>query len=70
MQQDLLQKKQYLIPDKYAIEWTDIEIINDSNGRPTINLNSINTENIESIDISISHCKEYATANVVVMLKK
>ena len=46
------------------------EIINDENGRPYINfLNTKIIEKIEDIDISISHCKEYAVATVVVMYK-
>lgn len=57
------------IPDKYSITWQDIEISNDETGRPKINLNNININNIEDIDLSISHCKQYATANVVVLFK-
>ena len=30
-------------------------------------LYNVNTKDIESIDISISHCKLYATANVVIL---
>lgn len=56
-----------LLPDKYSICWKDIEIINDKQGRPKVNLIGINTSNIENIDISISHCKDYAVANVVAM---
>lgn len=58
------------IKNKYEIEWKNIEVINDCNGRPTINLLDIEIEGIVSIDISISHCKEYAVANVVVIWKK
>lgn len=60
------------IENKYEISWKDIEILNDKNLRPYVNLlnrNIKNIENIEDIDISISHCKEYATANVVVLYK-
>lgn len=58
------------LDDKYSVSWQDFEVINDEQGRPQINLKNINTENIENIDISISHCKLYATANVVVLYKK
>ncbi len=58
-----------LLLDKYSICWKDIEIINDKQGRPKVNLIGINTSNIENIDISISHCREYAVANVVAMFK-
>lgn len=57
------------LDDKYSVCWKDFEVINDKQGRPQINLFNINMERIESIDISISHCKLYATANVVVLYK-
>ena len=57
------------IPDKYAIEWKNIETFNDSNGRPQIKLMGIEEKDIENIDVSISHCKEYAVANVVILFK-
>ena len=50
------------VDNKYSVDWKDIEIIDDENGRPKINLINSENYNIESIDISISHCKEYATA--------
>ena len=55
--------------NKYDIGWRHIEVINDENGRPHVNLLNINIPEIEEMDISISHCKEYATANVVVVWK-
>lgn len=57
------------LENKYSVSWKDFEIINDKQGRPKINLLNVNTDNIESIDVSISHCKLYATANVVVIYK-
>mgnify|MGYP003373472117 FL=1 len=57
------------LEDKYSICWKDIEIINDNQGRPSITLQGNIQKNIEQIDISLSHCKEYATANVVVVWK-
>ena len=56
--------------DKYAIGWKDVEIMNNFEGKPYLNLKGINLENIESMDLSISHCKEYAVANVTVLLKR
>lgn len=55
--------------DKYSIGWKDVEIENDINGRPRLIIYKINEQEIENIDISISHCKEYACANVVVLYK-
>lgn len=57
------------LDDKYSICWKDFEIINDEQGRPIINFLNISTDNIQSIDISISHCKLYAIANVTVLYK-
>lgn len=53
--------------DKYSICWKDIEIINNRQGKPIVNLIGNQFKEIENIDLSLSHCKEYATANVVVM---
>ncbi len=55
------------LDSKYEIEWKDIEVKNDQNGRPVVNLDNKFMKNIESIDISISHCKQYAVATVVVL---
>lgn len=53
------------LKSKYDIEWKDIEILNDESGRPYVNI--LNTEvKFDTIDISMSHCKTYAVANVVV----
>lgn len=57
------------IKDKYSICWKDFETTNDDNGRPNINILGINSKQIENIDVSISHCKQYATANVVILYK-
>ena len=59
-----------LLNDKFEISWKDAEILNDINGKPKITFNNKNLEDkIESIDISISHCKEYAVANVAIICK-
>ena len=57
------------LDDKYSVCWKDFEVVNDSAGKPNINILGINTKQIASIDVSISHCKDYATANVVVLYK-
>lgn len=56
------------LEDKYSISWKDIETTNDEQGRPRVEILNINNNIIEDIDISISHCKEYAIANAVVVL--
>ncbi len=57
------------IDNKYEISWKDIEISNNLQGRPKLNLIGIKLNNIENIDLSISHCKEYAVANVTLLKK-
>ena len=57
------------IDDKYNVCWKDFEVTNDEQGRPSIKLVGIDEKSIENIDISISHCKEYAVAYVVALFK-
>ena len=57
------------LPDKFALSWCDYEILNDSTGRPVAKVTGIDLTNIENIDLSISHCKQYAVATVVVIYK-
>lgn len=57
-----------LLTDKFEISWKDAEILNDENGKPRVKIfNQKLQEQVEDIDISISHCKEYAVASVVVI---
>ena len=59
------------LEDKYELTWTDVEIINDKNGRPQVHfINYIVEDKIDSIDISLSHIKEYAIANCIICFKK
>lgn len=63
-----------LLSDKYSVAWKNIETFNDKNGRPNIKFISLPQEvekelnKIESIDVSISHIKEYAVANVSIII--
>ena len=57
------------LENKFQINWKDIEILNDEKGRPYVNILNNKIQNIEDIDISLSHCKEYAIANVVLIFK-
>ncbi len=50
-------------------EWKSIEILSEESGRPKVNL-KIEVKNLENIDISLSHCKQYAIANVVANFKE
>lgn len=57
------------LQNKYDIEWKDVEITNSKTGKPIITFINKSISNLEAIDISISHCKEYAVANVVAEFK-
>lgn len=56
-----------LLNNKYEINWKDIEIINNENSKPQANL-KLKLQSIQNIDISISHCKQYATAIAVILI--
>lgn len=47
----------------------NIEIGNHKNGKPFAKVKNVDMENIE-LDISLSHIKEYATANCVAIVNK
>lgn len=59
----------HMIDGKYSISWKNAQILNDMNGRPYVEFIDKKIQQIEDIDISLSHCKEYAIANVVIMWK-
>ena len=52
---------------RYDITWKNIEVLNDKNGRPYVNLIDVNKK-ITQIDISLSHIKQVAVANVVIII--
>ncbi len=60
-----------IIEDKYKIKWTDLEIVNNKSGKPVVHINTniIPKEKIKSINISISHCKDYSIAMCVADLE-
>ena len=60
------------IDNKFEVQWTDIEVINDENGRPFINLYGEFEKKVGNnfdIDISISHVNQMAVASAVAYLK-
>lgn len=58
-----------LIPDRFGITWTDAQVINDENGNPKIEFLKVDFKQIKSMDISISHCREYAVATVTIIVE-
>ena len=60
-----------LLNNKFELSWKDAEILNDNNGKPKITFKNDKINNmIEDIDMSISHCKEYAVASVVILINE
>lgn len=57
-----------LLENKYEITWTDVEILNNEIGKPIVHFINKNYPAIEQIDISLSHLKEYAIANCVIIV--
>ena len=57
------------LPDKFALGWSDYEILNDENGKPNVKIIGMDLDMIENIDLSISHCRQYAMATAVVIYK-
>ena len=63
-----------LLNDKYSLSWKNIETTNDKNGKPNVEFIALTKEverelnKITSLDVSISHIKDYAIANVSAIL--
>lgn len=55
------------VPEKYS--WTDFEVINSEKGKPEVVL-GFKIKGLESVEISLSHCKEYAVAYVSAIIKE
>ena len=47
----------FKLKDKYQIDWKDIETINNEQGKPELKITGIDMGDVESVDVSISHCK-------------
>jgi len=59
-----------LLPERFGITWTDAQVINDENGNPKVEFLKVKFKQIKSIDISISHCKEYAVSTVTILIEE
>ena len=62
-------------PNKFPIRWTDIEVINNREGKPIIEfrgdaLKLKKRKKIDEIIVSMSHSKNYAIASVILLRKK
>ena len=59
-----------ILDDRFGISWKNAQVVNDKNGNPHVEFLNIELKGLKSIDISISHCKEYAVATVVVNIEE
>lgn len=57
------------LESNYSIEWKNMEILNCKNGRPQVIIHNQEQLKIKSLDISLSHCRDYAISTVVVVLE-
>ena len=62
-------------PKKFPVRWTEIEVLNDDEGKPMIKFHNDalklkNTKKISDVVLSMSHSKNYAIANVIFLKKK
>lgn len=57
-----------LLDNKFSIDWIDIEILNDNQGRPYVNFYKDELKKV-NIDLSLSHIKEYAVAMAVAVFE-
>lgn len=57
-----------LLVNKFELGWKDIEIVNNKDGKPKLVIHK-KIKCINSIDVSMSHIKKYAIANVVILIK-
>lgn len=59
-----------LLKERFAISWQNAQVINDENGNPHVEFLNIEIPEIKNIDISISHCREYAVATVTITVEE
>lgn len=55
------------LENKYDLQWKDIEVINNKEGKPQLIIRNVNMNDIQNIDISLSHCRHYAIAYVSIL---
>lgn len=57
----------FKLKNKYEIQWKDIETTNNEQGKPELKIKGLDLNEVASMDVSISHCQNYAIANVTIL---
>jgi len=62
-------------PRKHPLNWTDIEVLNDDEGKPIIEFHNgamklKKKKGIGEVIVSLSHSKDYAIANAILMRRR
>lgn len=66
--------KAFGVARRYPLNWTDIEIFNDGEGKPIISFSNDalklkKMKKVSEVIVSMSHSKNYAVANVILLKK-
>jgi len=66
--------KAFGVARRFPLNWTDIQVFNDSEGKPVISfandaLKLKKQKKVDEVVVSMSHSKNYAVANVILLRK-
>src|SRR3989338_2470090 len=66
--------KAFGVARRFPLNWTDIEIFNDKEGKPIMSFNNDalklkKTKKVDEVVVSMSHSKNYAIASVILLGK-
>jgi holo-[acyl-carrier protein] synthase len=66
--------KAFGVARRHPLNWTDIQVFNDSEGKPVISfvndaLKLKKKKKVDEVVVSMSHSKNYAVANVILLRK-
>lgn len=66
--------KAFGVPRRFPLNWTDIEVFNDKEGKPVVSFNNDalklkKNKKVDEVIVSMSHSKNYAVASVILLKK-
>lgn len=61
-------------PRRFPLKWTDVEVLNDDEGKPIIKFHNdalklMRRKKVDNVIVSMSHSKNYAVASVILLRK-